>query len=143
MTRFVWRSTGKVLDDTFLMWIKENPAIIVPPFRDVVFPNVQFSQTKLVALGWDPLMFYNNVNRRVFPNLKTIEVVGNTGLPRNYRAHADDVVLNSPIDHYFRNGQIRWKSDEWVNHEWLSSQFNELFAKCQEMLQNELRPQLK
>ena len=142
MTRFVWRSTGKVLDDTFIMWIKENPAIIVPPFRDVVFPNVQFSQTKLVALGWEPLMFYNNVNHRTFPNLKTIEVVGHTVLPRGYRGHADTVVYK-PTEQYYKGGQIRWKSDEWVNHEWLSSQFNELFAKCQEMLQNELRPQLK
>ena len=79
----MWRSTGKVLDDTFLMWIKENPAIIVPPFRDVVFPNVQFSQTKLVALGWDPLMFYNNVIRCLLQTTMLKPQVNHFGRLRN------------------------------------------------------------
>ena len=140
MPRHVWKSFGKTIEPEFVDWIRTTPKIIIPSFHDVVFPPLQFAQSTLVTLDWEKNTFHYNVSKTVFPNLKTVELVGYTSLVSGC---GDIEIQKTPEEAYIRNGQVRWKKDDWVNREWLTSQFNELFARYIEVLQNELRRQLK
>ena len=140
MPRTDWISKGRSIDSVFIDWIKYNSTIIIPNFKDVLFPPVKFTnKKKLVTLRWDTNTFYYNVNRRIFPNVEDVCIVGDSYPLKHSKFHFE--VGN--YDHFYNpNNQIQWKPNEWVNEEWLQSQFNECFALIQKH-QNELRKQLK
>lgn len=141
MPRHIWKSLGRKIEPEFVEWIQTTPKIIIPSFYDVIFPPLQFAQSTLVTLDWEKNTFHYNVSKTVFPNLKKVELVGYTSLVSRVSAVID--IQKTPEETYIRNGQVRWKSHEWVNREWLTSQFNELFARYLEVVQNELRRELK
>lgn len=141
MPRFDWVSNGRKLDKHFMKWLVDTPTLIIPNFRDAIFPYVRFTdKKKLVTLCWDKRTFYYNVNRLRFPHVREVLNVGCTQILGN---HYPLRITAMPSAAYFmENNQIRWTEDEWVNEEWLESQFNEFFAQFQ-TYQNELRKQLK
>jgi hypothetical protein len=141
MPRVDWVSNGRKLDKYFMNWLVDTPTLIIPNFRDVIFPHIRFTdKKKLVTLCWEKNTFYNNVNRLRFPDVKEVINVGYTPL---IGSHYPLQVTYMPQASYFmEKNQIRWTEDEWVNEEWLESQFNEFFARFQ-TYQNELRKPLK
>ncbi len=144
MTRTVWKSAGRTLEPIFVQRLATYSEAVFPSFKDCVFPSgIQFEQTRIVTLDWDSNTFKHNINRKTFPYVEKIEVVGSTQFINRYSEHDISIVRHDGKTVYEKNGQIRWMYNEWVNKEWLLSQFNELFAKFQEMQQNELRKALK
>lgn len=142
MTRTVWKSAGRTLEPIFLHRLVTYSEVVIPNFKDCVFPSgLMFKQTRVVTLDWDTSTFKNNINRKTFPYVEKIEVVGNTRFADGH--HDISIFKHDGNTVYEKNGQVRWMYNEWVNKEWLLSQFNELFAKFQEMQQNELRESLK
>ena len=142
MTCTVWKSAGRTIEPIFLQRLVTYSEVVIPNFKDCVFPSgLMFKQTRLVTLNWDTSTFQNNINRKTFPFVEKIEVVGNTQYVDRYPDI--NIFRHDGKTVYEKNGQIRWMYNEWVNKEWLLSQFNELFAKFQEMQQNELRKALK
>lgn len=142
MPRVDWVSNGRKLDRTFLVWLRHNPTIVIPNFRDSLFPPVCFSdKKKLVTVCWEKNTFYYNVNRHFFPNVTSVINIGATQLLYPHKGFT--IIPYTGSSYYAENNQIRWTEDEWVNEEWLTSQFNEFFARCQQIYQNELRKQLK
>ena len=136
-----WISNGRKLDKQFLLWLRYNPTIVIPKFSNIIFPPVRFTdKKKLITVCWDENTFYYNVNRNLFPNIQCVMNVGPTKL---ISMKNDMTIIPTDIDSYYRDNQILWRGDEWVNEEWLSSQFNEFFARCQQIYQNELRKQMK
>ena len=141
MPRFDWVSNGRKLDKSFLLWMKYNPTIIIPNFRDSIFPYVKFTdKKKLITLCWEKNTFYYNVNRLRFPHVEEVINVGGTKLLASH--YPLRITVMSGASYFMENNQVRWTEDEWVNEEWLESQFNEFFAKIQ-TYQNELRKPLK
>jgi hypothetical protein len=136
-----WVSNGRSLDYSFLNWLRHTPTLIIPNFKNAVFPFVRFTdKRKLVTLNWDDSTLYYNVNRHLFPNVETVSIIGKTK-PLRF----SDFHFETGNFYYFYNHehQIQWKEKEWVNEEWLSSQFNQFFVRCQQIIQNELRKELK
>ncbi len=141
MTRVHWVSNGRKLECSFLNWLRNSDTLIIPNFDNVVFPSVRFTdKRKLVTLFWDDSTFRYNINRVLFPNMITVCVVGGTKIPPT--SSFTNFEHGNVNYFYNKNSQIQWKEKEWVNEEWLTSQFNQFFVGVQ-TYQNELRKQLK
>ena len=132
-----WVSQGRKIDTEFLRWLRYHPTIILPNLSNKLLPPVSLrGKTKLVTIHWENS---RNFNRILFPDVKIIETVGYTEFPSDSGA----TITCDPTYKYYINNTIRWTEDEWVNEEWLTSQYNEFFAKCQQFYQNELRNRLR
>jgi hypothetical protein len=140
MPRTDWITNERSIETVFIKWLYYNPIIVIPNFNDSIFPPVCFLKKKaLVTICWEKNTFFNNVNRTTFPDVKYVHNIGNTNL---LTQHSHMPIYNFPEGFYLRNKQVLWKDNEWVNEEWLKSQFNEYFALIQNH-QNELHKQLK
>jgi hypothetical protein len=140
MPQINWVSKGRPIEGVFKKWLIQNPVIVIPNFNDSIFPPIRFSTKKaLITICWEKNTFLNNVNRFTFPDVKYVHNVGHTKLLTQY-SHMP--IYNFPESSYVRNNQVHWKDNEWVNEEWLKSQFNEFFALFQKH-QNELRKELR
>ena len=136
-----WVSKGRKLDRSFLVWLRNSPTIVIPNFETSIFPPVKFTdKRKLVTVNWDEFTFHYNVTRNLFPNIHCVINAGPTEL---LSMKSDMTIIPTDIDSYYRDNRVLWQKDEWVNEEWLKSQFNEFFARCEQIYQNELRKQLK
>lgn len=136
----MWFSKQRPIERVFVNWLITQPTIVVPKFHNAVFPNVCFkSKLKLVTLHWDENTFYHNVTDTRFPYIRQIVNIGNTKLRKSY----DPIEITTDDGKtYFnsRTNQVHWIEGDWVNYEWLKSQFNEFFAV---MDQNELHKRLE
>lgn len=138
---YQWVSNCRQLEYTFLKWLSQTPTLVIPNFKNAVFPPVKFTdKRKLITLQWDDSTFHYNVNRTLFPNVNVVHIIGHTKILRDSDFHFE---LGNYDSFYNPENQVQWKPNEWVNEEWLTSQFNEFFARCQQIYQNELRKQLK
>ena len=142
----------------FAKWIMTTPTLILPTMSNTFLPLIRFKNaTTVVTLGWEAQTAYYNLDSTMFPNANTIVALdgqlSSKTLPRfpmwitnqeppecSYEyIHYDPSIK----DKYWRPSEkkVQYQPNQWVNEDWLKTQYEELFRVAQNELDK--RPELK
>jgi hypothetical protein len=136
-----WKSKGKDISPLFMHWICNTDMLIIPALENKKLPASTFSLAKsLVTLDWNYSFTKKNLNKTVFPNVKTVLMLNSNKINYAHQDH-DFKILTGFEEYFIQDGRIFW-NNTLVNKEWLESQYNEYICAMQEFHQlreNELR----
>lgn len=143
----------------FVKWITTTPTLILPNFPNTFLPLVRFKNaSRLVTLDWNRNLSYYNLDCMMFPNVETVIFIdGHPGdstvftrfplwisnrVPPQFNhtnIHIDSTIKES----YWRPSEkkVQYQPNQWVNEDWLKTQYEELFRIAQNEL--EKRPEMK
>ena len=135
-----WKSRNTEISPIFMHWICNTDMLIIPALENKKLPASTFSLAKsLVTLDWNYSFTKKNLNKTVFPNVKTVLMLDSSRL-KNI-PHSDFKITRGFEEGFIRDGLVYWNKT-LVNKEWLESQYNEYICAMQEFHQlreNELR----
>ena len=136
-----WKTRGTEICPIFINWICKSEVLIIPKLENNRIPPSTFSLSKkLVTLDWNASFTQKNLNKTVFPNVKTVLMLNSSKL-KHAQKHSDFKILRGFEEEFLHDGLIHWNKT-LVNKEWLESQYNEYICAMQEfheLRKNELR----
>lgn len=132
-----WNSRGIEINPIFVNWLWHTNTLVIPSLENKKMPLSAFSSAKtLITIDWKESFIKKNLNKTVFPNVKTVLMLDSKRL--THVPNSDFKITRGFEEGFIRGNQIFW-NETLVNKEWLESQYNEYLVEIQEIRENELR----
>lgn len=136
-----WRSRGIDISPIFMHWICRADTLIIPALENKKIPASTFNNAKsLVTIDWSKTFAQKNLNKSVFPNVKTVVMLDSKKI-KNYKYENGFKMITGLESGFIKDDRIYW-NENLINREWLESQYNEYICAMQEfhrLRENELR----